>query len=138
MKLNNEYPTHKELKTLYIIQLIVSIITIILVIFTILMFIVFKKIKTYYIELVVYLCISEFFNNIFSLISPFIDSNNICKLQAFVDSTFPMTSTIIVTFISLTAYVNTIYEDKLIKYKKYYRIVVLLTSLCLSVIFGLM
>ena len=130
----------EETLVIFIMQVIFSSITILLVLFSTTLFICHRSIRTFPVELLLYLCITEMLANLFDIIpsgSSDSDLNLICYLQAFSEMCFPLASMIITTFIGVVAYVSTKYEEIYLRYKNQIRIVILCLSLIISSIFGL-
>jgi hypothetical protein len=135
----NDSATKNELNLLYTIQVIFSSITILSVILSIILFACFRSIRTFAVELIFYLCITEMIANMFNLI-PFDllikDANLICYLQSFSEMFFPLASMIITTFICAFAYISSKYELIYHMHKSQIRTYILCFTLIISSVFG--
>ena len=129
----------KQSLTVYIIQAITSSITIILAFLSLFYYYRYRRIRTFPVELILYICISEFMCNIFQIIplNETDENSTICLLQSFSEIVFDLQSLIITTFIGILSYISTKHENIYKQRRTTLRILILTLSFTISFIFGL-
>ncbi len=124
---------------LYIIQAVTSSIIIIFVILILFFYYRYRRIRTFPVELILYICISEFMCNVFQII-PLNETNEnstICLLQSFSEIVFDLQSLIITTFIGILSYISTKHENIYKQRRITLRLLILIIPFTISLIFGL-
>lgn len=130
--------SNDQLYAIHIVQIVFSSVNILFILFCIILFGMYRKIRTFAIELVIYICVSELICNIINVIPTNGSSSVSCQIQSFSEIMFPMVSMIIASFINYTAFKSIFNEkDDYIKLKRFYRIIVISTSLFIAIVYSL-
>jgi hypothetical protein len=125
-----------QILTLKLITWILSGISMLTLIFVIITFIIFKKIRSIALELIIWLCIS----NLFFYIGYFlpIEDDLACSISSILYMAMDTSSVMWVTIIVYTAYMSLVKQNYLEKNRNYYRMVFFLMANVVPIIMALM
>jgi hypothetical protein len=125
-----------EIFTIKLITQILTGISLFSLLLVLLLFWFFKSIRSFALELIVWLCISNIIFNICYYLPTYYEIT--CTLQAILEIAFDMSSFLWTTIIGYTAYISLMKLDHLEKYKTIYRVVFVIIANFLPLIYSLM